>query len=477
MNKKSQDEIFCSPEVEKHVIGAVLVDGSIAQAICNILRPQDFHIIEYGVIWEVITRLAMDAKPFNIFDVSEAAKAFGHQDMSESLSEILTEIRIEVVSSANCEQHAKIILQHAQRRRTREFLSRMRIAIENPEEDLEVSLLKIESEAVALRGGLESRSGLRVVPSEEWIKEALDAYNKTVYRGESTGWANLDEIFMIGAGQVTGVTGIPNHGKSEFLDAMMLNLAVGSGWRIDYWSPENNPLQRHIQKLAEKTVGKYLYGSNRMSFLEYHKALHETIAKRFRFLGQGQMGATFDQVLMEFGKMNPRPNACVIDPWNRLEIPAESVASETQYIRQCLVRAARFASATGIHLFIVAHPQKLQKNKDGQTIKPTLYDISGSAHWYNCLDNGILVWRDFKEQKTDIHVLKVRFKDNGHPGHVTMKYEISSGRYSPWTEADSFAYGSDSKIGAGKKKKDAQTQLPIEGPQEGAPPSTEELAF
>jgi len=476
--KNNIQEEFCSPEVEKHVIGAVLIEEGLAPVICNILRPQDFYIPEYSAIWDIITRFALDGKKFSIFDIGESAKVSGYKDLYGSLSDLLMEIRLEIVSSAECENHAKIILQYSQRRRTRDFLKRMQVAIENPTEDLEKTLLKIESEAVALRGGLESRSGLRVVPTEEWVKDALEAYDKTIYRGESTGWSNLDEIFKIGIGQVTGITGIPNHGKSEVLDALMLNLAMGSGWRIDYWSPENNPLQRHIQKLAEKTVGKYLYGERRMTFAEYHKALQDTISKHFRFLGQGQMGATFDQVLMEFGKMDPRPNACVIDPWNRLEIPNESSISETQYIRQCLVRAARFASVTGIHLFIVAHPQKLNKSKDGQIVKPTLYDISGSAHWYNCLDNGMLVWRDFKEKKTELHMLKVRFKDNGQPGAVTMKYEMSSGRYRPWTDADSFSEGTEPKEKWNKKTKpvNTQTAMGILGPQDSEP-QEEEVIF
>lgn len=432
------DDKFSAVEVEKHLIGALLIDAEVAQQCVTILQPADFYVQAHSAIWDVISRFTIEAQSFTIHTVAERLRGSKYGDLTSKAMEILGDIRTEVVSSANAEAHAKIILGHSNRRKLREIHRKIGRAIEDPEQDIEKILLSMESQAVALRSGMESSSGLRVVPAQEWIKDALDAYDKTVYRGESTGWKNLDTLYRVAPGQLNVVTGIPNHGKSEVLDAMMLNLAVGSDWQIAYWSPENNPLRRHIQKLAEKAVGKHLYGDGRMTLAEYYEALHKTVATHFRFLGQGLAGASFDQVLLEFGKMNPRPNACVIDPWNRLEIPAEIEVHETEYVRQCLIRASRFVSVTGINLTIVAHPQKLQKNKDGKIGKPGLYDISGSAHWGNIVDNGMMVYRDFKENKTEIHMLKVRFKDNGHPGTVEMSYHTSSGRYLPWEDANDF---------------------------------------
>ncbi len=479
--KVPQQARFFSEEVEKNVIGAVLQDTDLAQPLCNMLRPVDFFIEAHSLIWGIITSFALEAKPFTIFEISDKAKDPRYGLKEGTIFEYLNAIHLMIASSAFAERHAQLILDYSQRRRAVDLVTRMQAALNDADQELEGVLLSMESEAVGMRGSMRSSSGLRVVPNEEWIRDALEAYDKKVYRGESTGWSNLDEYFMVGGAQVTVVTGIPNHGKSEFLDAMMLNLATGSGWQIGYWSPENNPLRRHVQKLAEKSVGKYLYGNGRMTLTEYHKALHETISRFFRFLDQGFSGATFDQVLLEFGKMNPRPNAVVIDPWNRLEIPSDSGAHETEYIRQCLTRATRFASTTGIHVFIVAHPQKLQKNKDGKRDKPGLYDISGSAHWANIVDNGIMVWRDFAEKKTEIHLLKVRFKDNGHPGMTEMKYEMSSGRYSQYTQADAFSAGTEppargfSQKGKGKAKASPQTGLQFT--DRNPPPPDEEPAF
>ena len=51
--------------------------------------------------------------------------------------------------------------------------------------------------------------------------------------------------------------------------------------------------------------------------------------------------------------------------------------NETQYISRFLDILVNFARFNNILIFLVAHPRKMQK---GET--PSLYDISGSAHFY-----------------------------------------------------------------------------------------------
>lgn len=49
-------------------------------------------------------------------------------------------------------------------------------------------------------------------------------------------------------------TGVPNTGKSEWLDALMLNLMRAYDWRFAVCSIENEP-SLHILKMIEKIVG------------------------------------------------------------------------------------------------------------------------------------------------------------------------------------------------------------------------------
>jgi len=123
----------------------------------------------------------------------------------------------------------------------------------------------------------------------------------------------------------------------------------------------------------------------------------------------------------------------LIDPWNELDHSRPPGFSETEYISASLSKIRRFARERNIHIWITAHPTKLQKADDGSYPVSNLYDIAGSAHWRNKADNGLSIWRDLSEPKNpevQIHVQKIRFKENGREGVATLIYDRLTGRYS-----------------------------------------------
>ena len=77
-------------------------------------------------------------------------------------------------------------------------------------------------------------------------------YNGRLEKGVSTGWEELDEFFTIKESEFTIVTGMPSHGKSEWLDALVCNLALNHNYRVAIFSPENHPLELHAAKIIEK---------------------------------------------------------------------------------------------------------------------------------------------------------------------------------------------------------------------------------
>lgn len=83
-------------------------------------------------------------------------------------------------------------------------------------------------------------------------------------------------------------------------------------------------------------------------------------------------------------------------------------------------------------VILMAHPTKMQKNKDGEPEIPTLCDISGSANFYNKADFGIVVHRNRLENTVEIYVKKVKFRHLGECGMALFKYNLNNGRYSPF---------------------------------------------
>lgn len=283
-------------------------------------------------------------------------------------------------------------------------------------------------------------------PKDFSIVHALDLkaelsrlHKEGLPKGDSTGWKSLDEYYTVLPGQVTLITGVPSHGKTSFLDALMVNLAK-QGWVFSVFSPEQQPTELHLVSLMEKFVGKRFdhrfHGSmsnedidDAMNFID----IHFDIVKSNRFDKMPDMDEILQMMEIclnarkSFGQVGPF--GVVIDPWNELD-NRDLHDSETERVRLALSMFRYFCREAQFHGFIVAHPKQLVRNKDGAYPKPRPYDISGSAHWYNKPDNILTVWRDTTNGgPTEIHIDKVKFKNVGKQGMVSLEYVYATGQY------------------------------------------------
>lgn len=277
-----------------------------------------------------------------------------------------------------------------------------------------------------------------IILSPGTIREKITAlYDRPFDPGASTGWAEVDKHLRIRKRRVTLVTGIPGSGKSSILNHLFMNLAFKTGWRIAVFSPESESPEDLVANLCEIRVGKPFFGPAgvRMTQAEAGRAAAD-IAGRFFFLDQELSGATFPELLSAAATL--KPDALLLDPWNRITHVRPEGMTETEYIGVCLAKAAAFSKTYDLSLWIVAHPQKIRRDKEGKLQRPGLYDISGSANWANMADNAIMIWRDYEKGRTEIEVIKVRGKRDGEPGTVCLKFEKATGRFRPWTQADDF---------------------------------------
>lgn len=297
------------------------------------------------------------------------------------------------------------------------------------------------------------------------IEQDLDMlFEKGLQKGETLGFSNLDELISFETKRLCVVTGIPNHGKSEFIDEIAVLLNIRSGWRFGLFSPENAPLQYHASKIIEKLTGQK-FGKETMSYNTYQQA-KQYLEKEFSFISPND-NFKLDNIL-EKAKILVRKKgikAIIIDPYNRID-DEQGTVSETKYISNILDKLTTFAKINDILVILMAHPTKLFKNKDGKIDAPTLYDISGSAHFNNKADYGIVVHRDFADDVVEIHVKKVRFKHLGKQGVATFKYNINNGRYVPYNgelniEWDNSNYISNKRLqGQLKAEKESVLDFP-----------------
>jgi twinkle protein len=267
--------------------------------------------------------------------------------------------------------------------------------------------------------------------------EQIDSiYKHGVPRGVSTGWKGLDSLYRVRRGDVTIVTGAPNSGKSEWLDALCMNLARRHQWGFGIYSPEQGSPAEHIAKLAEKYTGKpFNEGPTpRMSRDELYEA-EQWLGAYFTWIEPEKptleaLLEITDRLVLSRGVLG-----LVLDPWNEIEHARPREVSETEYIGIALRTIRRFAREHDIHIWVVAHPTKLQKDPiSKQYPVATAYDISGSANWNNKADAVISIWRerdpDRRTTEVEVHVQKVRSKYAGQLGLARLNWNHVTGCYS-----------------------------------------------
>lgn len=257
-------------------------------------------------------------------------------------------------------------------------------------------------------------------------------------QGVKTGWPTLDKYYRVVPGELTIVTGVPNSGKSEWIDALLANLSEQQGWQFAMCSMEKRATD-HARQLAEKYVGKpffdlpYSKGTPRMSFEELDSAM-DWVDDRFHLIRyEDDELPSIDWVLdiARAAVYRYGIRGLVIDPYNELDHQRPSSMSETEYVSKMLTKVKRFAQTAGVHVWFVAHPRQLHQWK-GEA--PNLYDISGSAHFINKADNGIVIHRNRdpdgeSPDSVEILVRKVRNKAAGTIGNCILSYDRRNGRY------------------------------------------------
>lgn len=277
-----------------------------------------------------------------------------------------------------------------------------------------------------------------IVSADDVLANLLDYYENGREKGVQPGTAALAAKYTVRKGYVTIVTGIPSHGKSSWVDWVCFTLAERYNWSFGVFSPENAPTEEHTRKFAEIRTGKPFVGLDRMTVEELIEA-NDWVGKHFHFIDPeskkiANILSRAKTLITRYGI-----DGLIIDPWNTLDPGREKGLSETEHISQTLLTIQTFARKNNIHIWVVAHPTKMP-NVEKTDTEPvaTLYNIAGSRAFYERADVGITVWRDKNkpEMPVQIHIKKIRFKQDGEEGVVEMGFDRKTNRYSDYSEPE-----------------------------------------
>lgn len=249
------------------------------------------------------------------------------------------------------------------------------------------------------------------------IAERMQSYySKGFDSGLTTGIASFDEVFTLGFPYITLITGIPEIGKSMFLDNILTGYASTHGIHTTIFSPETKPMEFHVARLVSIKTGEHIGSPNDVERIDYNDYMDAVkwVDKHFTFLepkgnSLAEVIALFKASILKNGS-----KICVIDPFSRIRIEGEN---ERMFIRNMLNELSEFCVRHKVHLFIVAHPTKpdMSKPKNPTDIKDvpivTPYDIKGAGEWFDSSDFIISLWRTRQVEGAPLraYVLKSKY--------------------------------------------------------------------
>lgn len=279
---------------------------------------------------------------------------------------------------------------------------------------------------------------------EEILLLHKEGVPKTYYPKHKS-FGKLKDIFSVMRGHLVTATGIPSHGKSNFVEWYVMNLVRDYDMKASFFSPEHHPMSLHQSTFIEKFHGKNFFQDNpglpRVSVEDierYRKWASEriyiTTPDKGEFPTWNWLLDKFKEQMFIYGI-----DIFVIDAFNKVEFN-DTKANDLSNIRRVLTKLTTFCQLNDVIVFLVAHPKKMRKSEDGSYDIPTLYDISGSADFRNMTHDGMTVYRYFSEldngervvnkNQVEIIVEKVKMKFQGSiTDSEILNYHIPSGRY------------------------------------------------
>jgi twinkle protein len=260
--------------------------------------------------------------------------------------------------------------------------------------------------------------------------EVADFVKNGFKPGYQIGIRNFDDIFSTYTSQFITVTGIPSSGKSDFVDQMVVGYNINYNWKTAFASPENAPTYLHAHKLLRK-FWQGMPTRHDINGEKWNK-LSQHVNDNFFFIDMERY--TLESVLRKGAELVKRKGikCLVIDPFNKIRDTETKTEDVYRYTMEYLTKIETFCKKYDTLVFIIAHPTKMYRDKEGNIEEPTMYNIKGGGEWYDASYHGILVHRDYENKTVKAKILKVKFQNLGENGaEAHFRWEPKSGSFIP----------------------------------------------
>lgn len=277
-----------------------------------------------------------------------------------------------------------------------------------------------------------------IIDYDGLFEKVLEVIKEGPRVGREVSFENFANAFRFKGTGILTVTGIPTHGKTEFTDAIELDLARLYGEETIVAGFEQRA-EEHIIKLIRKMVGANVTCPTWLSNEDNQQVLKEAydfVTTHFTHIDVAKTGGNINKILEAAAKLVQKlrqegrnPRYLTLDPFNMLSIKGKFSGHEK--IEEILRRLTHFSHSMGIMVILIAHPFKMRRDeKTGEYEIPDFYSVKGSSAFFEMSYHGFVVYR--RPDRVLVRILKVKQNNLGtKDADVFFEYEREPGRYIP----------------------------------------------
>ena len=254
------------PEVEKVVLGALMIDNDAFSVISELLKPETFYIPAHQKIYQAIQTLNMNEQPSDFISVTQQLKKDGNLEKAGGAAYV-TELSSHVTTSARISHYAKILVQKYTARQLISFAGKIETGAFDDSVDIDELMQQAEGGLYEISQNNMKQDYTQIDPVIKEAQEILQraASNSGGLTGITTGYTDLDDATSgWQASDLIILAGRPAMGKTSFALSLAKNAAIDNNIPVAFFSLEMNNVQlvnRLISNVCEIEGKKILNGN------------------------------------------------------------------------------------------------------------------------------------------------------------------------------------------------------------------------
>ena len=245
-----------SPDLEKAVLGAILIQSSAIYDITNIIQPESFYIPAHKTIYSVMLELAQQQKPIDSITVAEELKA---KKLLEDVGGLpyLIELTNLIGTASHLEYHARIVQQkYIQRELIRASTEIQKVSYDETK-DVDELINFAETSIFQISEGTIKKELTRIGSVIDAARTSIEkiAEAKEEYRGVPSGFTALDRLTSgWQPSDLIIIAARPSMGKTAFVLSMARNIAVEYQRPVVFFSLEMSSMSL-VNRLISAEIG------------------------------------------------------------------------------------------------------------------------------------------------------------------------------------------------------------------------------